>query len=91
MRAYLKDSQHIELKFQGDHQSQCRELAKIRDRRIHLLLFFFDGHHTKDQDFLAIKEFQSLTNVIPLLAKGDSFERAELKKVKENIVEMGRK
>ena len=55
-----------------------------------MILFFFDGHHTKEQDFLAIKEFQEFTNVIPLLAKGDSFEKAELKKVKSNIVEQAK-
>jgi len=41
--------------------------------------------------FLAIKEIQPYTNVIPLLAKGDSFEKPELKKVKSNIVEMAQK
>ena len=54
-------------------------------------MFFFDGHHTKEQDFLSIKEFQNYTNVIPLLAKGDSFEPAEMRQVKENIMQLASK
>lgn len=50
-------------------------------------MYFFDGHHTKEQDFLSIKVFQEHTNVIPIIAKGDQFTVAEIKMVKRNLVE----
>jgi septin family protein len=53
------------------------------------MLYFFQGHHTKEQDFIAIKEFQKFTNIIPILAKGDEFTPEELKLVKENILKDG--
>jgi len=32
-----------------------REIKKIEDKRIHLVLFFFDGARCKDQDFISVK------------------------------------
>lgn len=64
-----------------------RGLKKIVDARIHLVLFFFDGHHPKDQDFYSVKAIQEFTNVIPILAKGDSYTVQELSVVKKKIVE----
>lgn len=63
-----------------------RGLKKIVDTRIHLVLYFFDGHHPKDQDFHSVRVIQEYSNVIPILAKGDSFTLEELKHVKQKIV-----
>ena len=71
----------------GNDQMISRELKKIKDTRIHLVLFFFDGHHPKDQDFQSVKVIQEFTNVIPILAKGDSYTMNELKQVKSKIVQ----
>lgn len=87
MEVYRCDHLSVRTKYQGDPNRISKELTLIKDRRIHLLLFFFDSHHTKDQDFYALKEFQEFTNIIPLIGKGDSFEKAELKKVRRSIVQ----
>lgn len=65
--------------FSGDDQRIQREKKRVDDSRIHVILFFFSGHHNKDQEFLAIKEFQKFTNVIPVLAQGDCFNEKEMK------------
>lgn len=63
-----------------------RELRKIADNRIHCLLFFFDGHHTKDQDFISCQQFQNFTNIIPVMPKADSIIKEEMFLMKQNIV-----
>ena len=50
------------------------------------MLYFFDGHHTKPSDFKFLKAFQSLVNVIPVIAKADSFKKEELFKMKRDVV-----
>ena len=82
MLKYHQDCEDIKIRFDDD-QSRARETKKISDKRIHLILYLFDGHRIKDQDFHSVKEFQEHTNVIPLLAKGDSFTREEMKMAKE--------
>lgn len=67
-----------------------RGLKKIVDTRIHLVLFFFDGHHPKEQDFYSVKAIQEFTNVIPILAKGDSYTMQELKVVKKTLCDRAR-
>jgi len=57
MLAYRDDCREINTKFKGNDQMISRELKKIKDRRIHLALYFFDGHHPKDQDFESVKRF----------------------------------
>lgn len=37
----------VETLYVGEHQRLQRELKKIRDDRIHAILYFFDGHHCK--------------------------------------------
>ena len=48
MNVFMKDKELIETKFKKDPQTIVKEFNKIKDKRIHLILFFFDGHHTKD-------------------------------------------
>jgi septin family protein len=35
---------------------KLKKLKNIHDNRIHLLLYFFDGHHTKPGDLSMIKK-----------------------------------
>ena len=58
----------------------------MEDNRIHLLLYFFDGHHTKPGDLTMIKKLQKYVNIIPIIAKADSFKRNELIRIKSEIV-----
>jgi len=54
------------------------------------MLYFFEGHHTKEQDFLSVKAFAEHTNVIPIIAKGDQFTVDELRQVKKDIMDKAR-
>lgn len=87
MTEYRNSCKNVYSEFNGNDQMISRGLKKIVDTRIHLVLFFFDGHHPKDQDFVSTKIIQEFTNVIPILAKGDSYTMQELRVVKRTIVE----
>ena len=76
----------VETRLFGEHQRLQRELKKIRDERVHVVLYFFDGHHCKQQDLEACIELQELTNVMPILAKGDQFVQLEMSEVKKTLI-----
>lgn len=70
-----------------DPQRQCRRLDAIEDNRVHLMLFFFgNGHHTNVAEFTMLKRFQPIVNILPVIAKGDSFTSTELYKLKLEII-----
>ena len=73
MIEYRNGCKKVHFEHKGNAQMISRGLKKVVDTRIHLVLFFFDGHHPKDQDFVSVKAIQEYTNVIPILAKGDSY------------------
>ena len=57
-----------------DKIKRVHKLNNIVDNRIHLVLYFFDGHHTKAIDFSMIKKLQNYANIIPVISKADSFK-----------------
>ena len=70
-------------------QNQLKRIHMINnmeDKRIHLMLYFFDGHHVKASDFIMIKRFQKYVNIIPVIAKADSYTEEELKTFKLDIL-----
>ena len=86
MKNYRDKCQRIANEHPENDQKIASQQKRIKDKRIHLVLFFFDGHRVKDQDLISVKEIQEYTNVIPLISKGDSFMPNELKKVKSEIM-----
>lgn len=59
----------------------------IEDRRVHLMLYFFGaGHHTNASDFTILQRFQDLVNILPVIAKADSFKPNELQRLKLDIL-----
>lgn len=58
----------------------------IEDNRIHLVLYFFEGHHTKAVDFSMIRKLQKYANIIPVVSKADSFKHEELNAFKLDII-----
>ena len=56
-----------------NRQKLLQRLDDMEDQRNHLLLYFFEGHHVKPIDFTIIKHLQNYVNVIPVIAKADSF------------------
>lgn len=55
------------------------------------MLLFYDGPRADNFDFVSCNEFAKLTNVIPIIPKGDSFTKEELKHVKHDIIKGARK
>jgi septin family protein len=51
-----------------------------------MLYFFGSSHHSTDNDFIFLKQFQTLVNVIPVIAKADSFKSQELLALKSDII-----
>ncbi len=51
-----------------------------------MLYFFGSGHHTNVADFTILQRFQKLTNIIPVIARADSFKQNELYMMKLDII-----
>jgi septin family protein len=64
-------------------------MRNLKDNRVHLLLYFFGGHHTNASDFTIIKKLQKHVNVIPIIPKADSFTSDELLRMKIDIINSG--
>ena len=58
----------------------------MADNRVHLLLYFIQGHHLTAADFLMLREFQKYVNILPIIPKADSFTPKELYKMKINVI-----
>ena len=46
---------------------------ELPDPRIHLCLYFLNGHHIKQADLDFLKALSSYVNILPIIAKADSF------------------
>ena len=51
---YANDKKEAEM--EPDRVKRVHKLNQIKDNRVHLVLYFFDGHHTKAIDFSMIKK-----------------------------------
>lgn len=86
MDVYRNDMLEIKKAYKHDLQKMGQAERNVTDNRIHLVFYFFDGHRSKDQDFISVKEFEQYSNVIPILAKSESFTSKELIIAKENLI-----
>ncbi|KAG0420142.1 Cell division control protein 3 [Dictyocoela roeselum] len=68
----------------SDLESQHRVFD---DCRTHVCLYFFEpsGIHIKPRDMELMKRISEWTNLIPIVARGDSYTIAEKKLIRENI------
>ena len=85
MYDYKNQEMSIEQSAADPHQKKIK-LASIVDNRVHLLLYFFNGHHTNANDFTMLRKLQKIVNVIPLIPKADSFTPLELLRMKMDVV-----
>jgi len=51
-----------------------------------MILYFSSGSRVKKKDLYYIKKLTSLTNIIPVLAKGDSYTAEEAKQIKNSFI-----
>eukprot|EP00835_Amoeboradix_gromovi_P006234 NODE_697_length_5080_cov_0.072877.p2 type:complete len:278 gc:universal NODE_697_length_5080_cov_0.072877:4003-3170(-) len=82
--AYIKSQYETHL-----NSERSTERKQIQDTRIHCILYFIapTGHGLKEVDVLALKTLSNWCNVIPVIAKGDSFTPQELSIFKNSILE----
>ena len=57
MESYKAACDAIESAGGGDDQKIYRKKKKVDDKKIHKMLYFFNGHRTIEQDFLSVKDF----------------------------------
>ena len=52
---------------------------------MHCCIFFLSGPWVSDYDWQIMKNIENITNIIPIIAKGDTFTTSELREFKKNI------
>jgi len=65
-----------------------RNLATYHDSRIHVCLYFItpNGHGLKSIDLVCMKKLDQKVNIIPVIAKADTINKAELAKFKAKVM-----
>mmetsp|Transcript_3771 Transcript_3771/g.3554 ORF Transcript_3771/g.3554 Transcript_3771/m.3554 type:complete len:119 (+) Transcript_3771:710-1066(+) len=59
---------------------------KPEDTRVHLCLYFIEGPRCKERDLRAMCQLQKYVQIIPILAKADSYQsKEEIENVKRNL------
>lgn len=70
------------------YHNHKKERAKGRkDTRIHLCLYFLEGPICKENDLKIMFQLQHYVNIIPILAKADSYTSHELIQAKLDIIQ----
>ena len=64
-----------------------RQGKKVEDTRVHACLYFISpiGHGLKPLDLEVMLDLQDIVNIVPVIAKSDSFTSEELRKFKQNV------
>jgi len=65
-----------------------RNLSAYHDSRVHVCLYFItpNGHGLKSIDLVCMKKLDQKVNIIPIIAKADTINKAELSKFKSKIM-----
>merc|ERR1719266_3109705 len=82
---------HVDNQFEAYLQEELkikRNLSGCHDSRIHACLYFItpNGHGLKSIDLVCMKKLDSKVNIIPIIAKADTINKAELAKFKTKIM-----
>ncbi|KRX06260.1 P-loop containing nucleoside triphosphate hydrolase [Pseudocohnilembus persalinus] len=75
----------LENHFSNQDRQQFQQTAE-GDSRIHLCLYFLQGPRIKQTDIKMMKKLQKYVNIIPILAKGDSYNQEEIIEIKQNLI-----
>lgn len=70
-------------------ETRIKRNPRFEDGRIHVTLYFLEpnGHGLRELDLKAMKDVSKYTNVIPVIARSDSFEASELKNFKQLVMD----
>jgi septin family protein len=66
-------------------QRLAKHLDNFKDERIHLCLFFLTGPCIEEGDWTIMKRIEKITNLIPVISKGDHYTTAEVHQFKRDI------
>ena len=91
VQQYLKDVENlINKRFQA-HLNKISDRkafrSEIKDERIHCCLYFLSGPWVCESDWIIMKKIENITNIIPIVAKGDTFTTRQIKEFKKKIFE----
>ncbi|XP_040571125.1 septin-2 [Lepeophtheirus salmonis] len=83
--------EYIDAQFESYLQEELkikRNMRDYHDTRIHVCLYFItpNGHGLKSIDLVCMKKLDSKVNIIPIIAKADTINKAELSKFKLKII-----
>merc|ERR1711962_1076692 len=83
--------EHVDSQFEAYLQEELkikRNLSGYHDSRVHACLYFItpNGHGLKSIDLVCMKKLDSKVNIIPIIAKADTINKAELSKFKTKIM-----
>lgn len=82
---------YLEKKFIEYHSAKVkakklkRSKEPIEDKRVHAILYFLSGPRISDTDLIFMKKFQKYGNLIPVIAKGDSYSQEEILEAKRGF------
>ncbi|CAD8085529.1 unnamed protein product [Paramecium sonneborni] len=76
----LRQTQQYESKEKFQQLSQ-----QDLDERVHVCFYFFSGPRILAEDLQALKKISEIVNVIPILAKGDSYTKNEIIQLKQQF------
>jgi len=82
---------YIDSQFEAYLQEELkikRNLPSYHDSRVHVCLYFItpNGHGLKSIDLVCMKKLDQKVNIIPIIAKADTINKAELAKFKSKIM-----
>jgi len=83
---------YIDSQFEAYLQEELkikRNLPSYHDSRVHVCLYFItpNGHGLKSIDLVCMKKLDQKVNIIPIIAKADTVNKAELAKFKAKIMQ----
>ena len=70
-------------------ETRIKRNPRFEDGRVHVTLYFLEpnGHGLKELDLKAMKVLSKYTNVLPIIARSDTFNSSELKEFKQKIMD----
>merc|ERR1719347_1708166 len=83
--------EYVDSQFEAYLQEELkikRNLSGYHDSRVHVCLYFItpNGHGLKSIDLVCMKKLDQKVNIIPIIAKADTINKAELTKFKAKIM-----
>lgn len=61
--------------------------STIVDERIHCCIYFLAGPWICEADWQIMKKIENITNIIPVIAKGDTYSTREIREFKKKVFE----